>query len=332
MSQIPAATMIGTTLDARPSPPIGAALWGLAAIVCVALGALFEVAGLFAMAVIFAAIAITVFASRERPFRARLEENGLALLHSGEHLPYTHIESLAAGASRGRKEYHQYTLDLRTATKIVRVPAAINIPTGELERFLRSHMPPRLVAVPDPDVDDYLNRQMEQFGPQSVVWYGPGRGPAGPMRPAVRRAWLACFLAGLLVLIVGVAMLESRNRAAGNRRGVDDYTGVVVVGAISLVVGLLGLLIHFSLTRRTNPKVKNVELSSLVISPLGIALRQGDLKGELKWEEIRGVKLPRNKPLSLQLAGVSIQIFNIYDRSLVEIHDRIREVGRVPGQ
>ena len=39
-----------------------------------------------------------------------------------------------------------------------------------------------------------------------------------------------------------------------------------------------------------------------VTGPLGIALRQGDLKGELKWEEIRGMKLPRNKPLSLQLA------------------------------
>jgi hypothetical protein len=331
MSLNPAATMIGTTLQGRPSPPVGAALWALAAAMCAAIAANFQIAGLFAMAAIFTAIAITVFASRERPFRARLEETGLALLHSGEHFPYAHIESLAAGPSTGGREYHQYTLDLRTATKVVRVPAAIDIPTGELERFLRSQMPPRLVAVPDPDVDEYLNRQMEQYGASSVFWCGPAPDPVGLARPAVRRAWLACFLAGLVVLIVGVSMMESKNRPAGNRRGVDQYTGVVAVGAISLIVGLLGLLIHISLTHRSHPKVKNIELSSLVISPLGIALRQGDLKGELKWEEIRGVKLPRNKPLSVQLAGVKIQIFNIYDRPLVEIHDRIREIGRLHG-
>jgi hypothetical protein len=323
--------MIGTTLEARRNPPIGAGLWGLAAVLCAALVALFDIAALFAMAAVFAAIAVTLLASRERPFRARLEENGISLLHSGEFLPYAKIESLAAGPSLGAKNPHQYAIDLHTATRTVRVPAAIDVATPELERFLRSHLPPRIVAVPDPDVDEFLNRQLEQFGAQQVFWSGPARDPVNLTRVSVRRAWLACLLAGLVVLIVGVTMIESRDRGPANRRAVDHYTGVIAVGAVSLVVGLLGLLIHISLTRRSHPKVKNFELSSLVISPLGIALRQGDLKGELKWEEIRGVKLPRNKPLSLQLAGVAIQIFNIYDRSLVEIQDRMRQIGRLPG-
>jgi hypothetical protein len=323
--------MIGTTLEARPGLPTGAVLWSLAAIACGALAFFFNVAALFAVAAISATIATTLFVSRERPFKARLDENGLALLHSGEQIRYTEIESLAAGPSPGGKDAYQFALDIRAATRIVRVPAAINVPIGDLVRFLRSKMPPRIVAVPDPDVDEYLNRQMEQFGPQSVAWYGPARDAPGLTRPSVRRAWLASFLAGLVVLIVGVAMLENRDGGPGNRRAVDHYTGVIAVGAVSLIVGLLGLLIHISLTRQSQPKVKNLELTSLVISPQGIALRQGDLKGELKWEEIRGVKLRRNKPLSLQLAGVTIPIFNIYDRSLVEIHDRIREVGGLPG-
>jgi hypothetical protein len=323
--------MIGTTLEARPDPPIGVGLWGLGAVLCAAIAALFDLGALFAMAAIFAAIAVTLFASRERPFRARLEESGITLLHSGEFLPYAKIESLAAGPSLGAKNPHQYAIDVHTATRTVRMPAAIDVATPELERFLRSHLPPRIVAVPDPDVDEYLNRQMETFGHQSVLWYGPARHPAGLARPSVRRAWLACLLAGLVVLIAGVAMLESRDRGPGNRRAVDHYTGIIVVGAVSLAAGLLGLLVHISLTQRSHPKVKNIELSSLVISPEGIALRQGDLKGELKWEEIRGVKLPRNKPLSLQLAGVTVQILNIYDRSLVEIQDRLREIGRLPG-
>jgi hypothetical protein len=323
--------MIGKTLEARPGPPIGAILWAAAAVFAAALAALFEIAALFAVAAIALVIAITLLASRERPFSARLEENGISLLHSGEFLPYAKIESLAAGPSPGAKNPGQYAVDLHTATATVRIPAAIDVATADLERFLRSHLPPRIVAVPDPDVDDFLNRQMEQFGPQQVFWFGPALDPANLTRVSVRRAWLACLLAGLVVLIVGVTMLESRDRGPGNRRAVDRYMGVVVVGAVSLVVGLLGLLIHISMTRRSHPKVKNFELSSLVISPLGIALRQGDLKGELKWEEIRGAKLPRNKPLALQLAGVTIQIFNIYDRSLVEIQERMREVGRLPG-
>jgi hypothetical protein len=323
--------MIGTTLQARPRPPIGVILWAVAAVACAALAVFFEIIALFAAAAVSAAIAITLFFSRERPFTARVEESGLALLHKGVLLRYTEIESLAPGWSLGGNDTHQYALDLLTANTIVRVPAAINVPTSELERFLRSHMPPRLVAVPDPDVDEYLNRQMETYGPQRVVWYSAAKHRVRPARTSIRRAWLACFLAGLVVLIAGVTLLESRDRAPGNRRAVDDYTGVIAVGAVALVVGLLGLLIHISLTQRTHPKVKNVELSSLVISPEGIALRQGDLKGELKWEEIRGVKLPRNKPLSLQLAGVTIPIFNIYDRSLVEIRDRLREHGRLPG-
>jgi hypothetical protein len=323
--------MIGKTLEGRPSPPIGAILWAAAAVVSAALAALFEIVALFAVAAIALVIAITLLASRERPFSARLEENGISLLHSGEFLPYAKIESLAAGPSLGAKNPHQYAIDLHTATKTVRVPAAVDVATPDLERFLRSHLPPRIVAVPDPDVDEFLNRQMEQFGPHHVFWSGPARERPNLTRVSIRRAWLACFLAGLVVLIAGVAMLESRDRGPGNRRAVDHYTGVIAVGAVALVVGLLGLLIHISLTQRSHPKIKNLELSSLVISPLGIALRQGDLKGELKWEEIRGVKLPRNKPLSLQLAGVTVPIFNIYDRSLVEIHNRIREVGRLPG-
>jgi hypothetical protein len=295
--------MIGKTLAARPGPPIGAMLWAVAAVVSAALAVLFEITALFAAAAIFGVIAITLLASRERPFAARLDESGISLLHTGEFVPYAKIESLAAGPSLSAKNPHQYAIDLHTAKATVRVPAAIDVATPDLERFLRSHLPPRIVAVPDPDVDEFLNRQIEQFGAQQVFWSGPARDPANLTRVSVRRAWLACLLAGVVVLIVGVAMLESRDRGPGNRRDLDHYTGVIVVGAVSLIVGLLGLLIHISLTRRSHPKLKNFELSSLVVSPLGIALRQGDLKGELKWEEIRGIKLPRNKPLSLQLAA-----------------------------
>jgi hypothetical protein len=145
------------------------------------------------------------------------------------------------------------------------------------------------------------------------------------MRTSTRHAWLALLLSSVPVLVVGIVMINSRAPGPRIRRTEDAAAGVIAVGGIGIFAGLVGVLAHMSMGRQTRPRIKDIELSSLVLSPAGVALRQGDLKGELKWEEIRGVTLRRNRPLTVQLAGVTISVFDVYDRSLAEIHSQMRQ-------
>jgi hypothetical protein len=70
--------------------------------------------------------------------------------------------------------------------------------------------------------------------------------------------------------------------------------------------------------------------SGLVIAPDGLALLQGDLSGEMRWEELRDVKLAeRAGPNStapgivLQVKGAAITITDVYDRPVALIHQQI---------
>ena len=80
--------------------------------------------------------------------------------------------------------------------------------------------------------------------------------------------------------------------------------------------------------------------SSLVLSPVGLALVQGDLQGELRWEQLRDVQLV-SKPrffqmgqenvrtgIWLRVEGAQIVIADIYDRPLPIIFERIKAYWR----
>jgi hypothetical protein len=205
------------------------------------------------------------------------------------------------------------------------VPAETNVRTDELAQFLRKRLPPRLVSLPDPDIAEYLQRQLSQFNPDQVFWCQASLSAPLNMRRSTRRAWIACFVAGVAILIVGAALSSVAPGRGGVRARDDRATQWFAVGTTGLLVGAFGWMLHAAMCRNANPKVKDAALSSLVISPAGIALRQGDLKGELRWAEIRGVQFNRKPPVKLQLAGVTVPILNIYERPLVEIHKHIRQ-------
>jgi len=91
---------------------------------------------------------------------------------------------------------------------------------------------------------------------------------------------------------------------------------------------------------RRGGRVKNWRKSSLVISPMGLALVQGDIKGEMRWDELRDVQY-KSRPGSfsmdvntampgvlLKFEGASITIADIYDQPLRIIYERIRRYWR----
>jgi hypothetical protein len=103
-----------------------------------------------------------------------------------------------------------------------------------------------------------------------------------------------------------------------------------------LLAFLFGLFAAGLAVERRGQRIKNWRQSGLVISPAGLALIQGDMRGEMHWGELRKLDL-RAKPRSFQLEahtprtgiqlvfeGATVVIADIFDRPLPVIFERIR--------
>jgi len=133
---------------------------------------------------------------------------------------------------------------------------------------------------------------------------------------------LGLVIASALWLTVGITQ----------GRGFEGWLGAGgTLGLLSLLIGLLFVL-H---GQQKTPRLKNWQKSGLVIGPAGLALEQGELVGELRWEEVHkivdrtaGVSFTLDSRatqpcLRLDVAGASIMLFDLYHRPLRYIHDLI---------
>ncbi|MEW4491112.1 hypothetical protein AB1L42_23760 [Thalassoglobus sp. JC818] len=130
----------------------------------------------------------------------------------------------------------------------------------------------------------------------------------------------------------------------GNDLRLATYTIIVATIAMGLslyfeesawIVRLVGVVIICLICfigSTTKPSlIKNAERSSLVISPRGLALLQGPLVGQIKWEEIREVSCKPSTmgyypipAITILVPGARIQINDVYDRPLGIIYERIQ--------
>jgi hypothetical protein len=113
-----------------------------------------------------------------------------------------------------------------------------------------------------------------------------------------------------------------------------------VWGAVGPVVAILGFMSFFLARPKTNaPAIIKWQVSGFVISPAGLAIVQGNVKGELKWSELKDVRYqptrkfqvaadPTMLGIVLVLDGAKMVIVNIYDRPLRMIHERILQYWR----
>jgi hypothetical protein len=132
------------------------------------------------------------------------------------------------------------------------------------------------------------------------------------------------------------------------RRGEPGWW--VGAAATGLIGGLLFVL-DLDIRRRSAavaPLTANG--AALVISPLGLAVQQGDLSGHLTWQEIRKVNLrsvrgslvfrgslvvgsAQNLPgILLEVEGTNILLTNSYDRPLSEVHNSILRLLALNGR
>src|SRR5581483_2133729 len=287
--------MIGHTIRGPRPFPSWTILWLLIALILVgaaiatrnphpAIGA--------AMPIIFTLV--WLFARPVR-FHVDFTESGLELKDPRFFLPYGDIESVSAppGVVEDGSGSEFFPIQVEHARGFLSIPRDIDVPSREVLQFLSAMTNPEGPA-PEyihPSLQDYYLRQQATFGADKVwsFWaramLAPGKGRRGRINS------LAFFLTGLAWLL-----------AAALGKKYEPWAGI---GLSFMLMGGFFWFLFWLIGRRSQP-ARNWQHSCLIISPLGLALVQGDLKGQLKWGELRDVKFFKT-PAAFRLSASQMQ-------------------------
>ena len=128
--------------------------------------------------------------------------------------------------------------------------------------------------------------------------------------------------------------LWSQHNKAIADAGVGMCGFALIVGVVTAIVSLLP-----ASNATAPPKLKNREFASVVVTPLGMAVKQGELQGEVPWDQITGVRLIAKAPklalgsgdagrgILIKMAGARLRVLDIFDRPLEQMNDRILAIG-----
>jgi hypothetical protein len=312
--------MIGERIEGRAGFPLVALLCLLLALGSAVLAGVLWNPHPAIFAVLPLAVGLGLLLARQRPFEAILTEEGLEIATPELSLPWDAIEGVDLPGKLGRP---RTAIQLFHPHGVVHIPARISMRSDRLFEFLLEQIPPSgSGGLPGP-LAKYRAAQEARFGPVSVFSY------CARPRLFSNRLWgaftvsIAVGLAGLIQVGAGFFLpKESRELWIG-------------LGALSAIISAFGALLFFF--DKPAPRVKNWEQSGLVISPTGLALVQGDLCGELGWEELRDIRFRPGgssnftwsgdgslRGIHLIVAGATIVIADLYDRPLSLIYQQLR--------
>jgi hypothetical protein len=321
--------MIGRTIESAPGFPWAALLLLLLA---VALCGASVVAGNTHAAIasiLPLLMGPLVMRERHRPFVAEFTSDALEA-HVPEllRLPYDEIESLRPG--RRDHDPHKagpraYRIQVLHRDGALNIPARLNVRSDLVYQFLYERLPLSGSREVTPALADYLKQQLQTFGPERVWSYRARAHLRAPSPGIWRPVVIASVLTGIIWIALGMTMGE-------------DYRAWIVMGCSSEMLGGAFAFVGWAGFRETRRDIKHWRQSGLVIGPGGLALVQGDLQGEMRWDELKNV---RYKPkygafdthapslgIVLTLAGAEVAIANIYDRPLYLIYERIMAYWR----
>jgi hypothetical protein len=298
--------MIGQFLEARRSHPVGAILFLLIAAACVAASYATRESGWGIFGILPALLGGALLVTRPKPFRAQLTEEGLSFEPGGNTISYQEISRLWHDSTTNSiYVFHQ--------TGNFHVPECIGISTRELLAFLKVKQAPGTMPDVHPSLGDYLRSHASTFGIDRL-WIHNARPSAAGNRRTSNAILAALWLTVAAWIIAAIATKE------------PGWAG----GAVFVV--LFALVTWYVRQIRSTPHygIKNWRDSSVVIGPAGLALVQGDLKGELRWAELRGLKLKdrgaaRFRRIEMRVEGAQIQVKDIYDSTLSDIHQQIEQ-------
>ncbi len=255
---------------------------------------------------------------RPRPFSAQFTDTALKVEYPTLSLPYEWIQEVQDRRKpRDQAEdADSFPIHVYFDRGFLTIPGGLNVSSEEVYSFLWWRKGSATSSIPVPaTLESYCRRQSALFGGDRL-WIFHARKRIMPSRAVEGGKAFGCgiFLAGLCWLLASVATAFFK-----------DWLGV---GIGLVIAGPLVWSIFW--LARGNPVGKGPK-SCLVISPVGLALVQGDLKGELRWEELLDVKLRAKGTASgiyLKVEGIQIHLHNIYNRPMEYIYRLIQALRR----
>lgn len=300
------------------------------AVICLALAVVSAVAGMGArdsllLAILPASLAVASWVSRPREFEGSVTDDGIELTRPPMFIPSSAIRRLDFVASPSEAESSSFEIRVHHERGVLVIPPSPGINSAGIFEALDAQLAPGGSRQVNPILLPYLQRYERTFGPERIWSYRASPFLGDIHRPS-RWKWI-----GLATLATGLLWIFlDAGSAAPN-----PWAGA---GAFLLLIAGLFFLFRWGLGRPARLRqMKGWRESSLVITPVGLAMVQGDLKGELTWDQIRGV-IFRPRPRRFQILSDStlgldgillnveetvILIANIYDRPIDAIHERI---------
>lgn len=310
---------VGQTVRERRGFMFGVAIWTLLAMVLVTIAAVTANVHVALAAVGPVAVALMLVLLRRRAFVCHVGADGLMFDRPRLNLPFAAMEEVIAGG--GKKE----SFIICHSEGFISVPAALNVPWQAFRAFLQANLQPQLFTARLPArLQKYFDRNVALFGAREmhVFWARDHLKPSIPRSRSGLAVCLGLLAASALWLSVGISQ----------GRGYEGWLGAgSAFGIFSCLIGLL----FFMNSHQKIPRLKNWQKSGLVIGPGGLALEQGELIGELRWEEVikivnqtAGVSFTFDSRMTqpcvrLDVAGASIMVYDLYHRPLFCIHEII---------
>jgi hypothetical protein len=306
---------------------VGAVIFGLGAACFVGLALSKQDPNFYAAAIVPGFLALGFFLSTPKSFSLILREEGIEL-DGGELIHYADILGLrwagrAIPMSSGLPA-KSGIIDVLHTRGFTRIRGIHGCSSAQLYEFLYERLPIIGEDYYDPKLGDFVNAQTQIFG-DDQIWTYTRRSTKNFKPPNLFRfRSFFLLLAGIALIIVGATDVVAK-----------PWTGFgifVFIVAFFLWVG--------SFAARVDATGKKIAEASLIITPAGLALSQGDSKGRLRWDEIATIDPPgaarrigqnvMTNGIRINVAGATIVIADVYDSPIQVIHDRITSYWHSP--
>ena len=279
---------------------------------------------LMAVALLPAAVGAALWTAAEPGVKGRVVPEGIALERPRLEIPFDQIRGLATDLLPFSAPQGSFAIRVFHSRGLLKIPGRRDIDSAAILQALRSRSGPSDPGIVNPVLEGYRERYVAAFGAERVASFRASEQLGDTPRRHGPGIGLAFALTGMAWSIFA--------GASGRKEG-----PLMGLAGMAIIVGLLTL----GISRLARPRLSYLAripdwtASSLVVTPVGLALIQGKLRGELAWEQIRDVRLRYRDDIALfdseaslpgvvlKVAGASLVIADIYDRPIEMIHERI---------
>ncbi|BBO31729.1 hypothetical protein [Lacipirellula parvula] len=314
--------LLGQTIDARPFPATSTWIFGVVAVIMLAAAAATGNVNIGIGAIFPATFAVVEWLHRPRRQLFVVDARGLASLERTEVIPFDSIHELTVNGVAWRPEISPKLaapIVVHHAGGMFQIAPRLSVPPAQLYNLLLEKMPSADVRECHPLLATFHAENFEKFGAAKVTLIHGRR----KFHRTSRWRWL--YSGAISMVVAGTAWLLLSNSLGEGVLLEDEREGWEAFGGMMALFGLLFSLIIFA-ARSTNSKLKKLAPDAcMVIAPAGMAMKQGDLKGAMRWEEVRSVEfVAGGSSIGVNVPGAKLLILDVYDRSLDEIAMLIR--------